>query len=390
MNLEDYLAPVNQSLLLGSDYPEQQRVGHSLRIHKELDGVPDLEGVQIALLGVMEDRSSQNPGCAQTPNEVRKYLYTLYWGSWEQQIADLGNIYAGEKVQDTQESLAEVCFQLLKAGIIPLVIGGSQDLTYGTYRAYDRLEQTVNLVAVDPQFDLGKQEDSLHHHSYLSHIILQQPYILFNYSNLGYQTYFVNQEEIDLMDRMYFEVKRLGEVHYHIEEVEPSLRDADLVSFDLGAVRQSDAPGNTFHSPNGFSGEEACAIARYAGISDKVTTMGIYECNPHVDKEGRTPHLVAQMVWYFWEGMAQRKNDYPFASKMDYQRFTVLIQDGEYELIFYKSPWSGRWWIEVSLQDKNGLSRDRHKLVPCSYRDYEEACQNHLPERWWQAMKKGL
>lgn len=390
MNLEDYLAPVNQSLLLGSDYPEEQRVGNQLLIHQELEGIPDLEEVKIALLGVMEDRSSQNPGAGQTPNEVRKYLYTLYWGGWDQVIADLGNIYAGEKVQDTQLALEEVCYQLLKVGILPLVIGGTQDLTYGTYRAYDRLEQTVNLVAVDPQFDLGKQGSSLHHHSYLSHIILQKPYILFNYSNLGYQTYFVNQEEVDLMERMYFEVHRLGELHHHIEEVEPFLRDADLVSFDLGALRQSDAPGNTFHSPNGFSGEEACAIARYAGISDKLTTMGIYECNPQVDKEGRTPHLVAQMIWYFWEGYAQRKGDYPFASKADYQRFTVLIQEGEYELVFYKSPWSGRWWIEVPLQDQGKWSSERHKLVPCSYRDYEEACQNLLPERWWQAMKKGL
>ena len=390
MRLEDFLAPVNESLLQDSSLQEPNRVGNKLRLHREVSGLPDLDGVQVAVLGVMDDRGSTNAGCATAPNAIRTFLYALFWNQWELEAADLGNIYAGETHEDTLTALQQVCHHLLKAQIIPVVLGGSQDLTYACYRAYDGLEQTVNLAAVDAQFDLGKQGSPLGNHSYLSHIILRKPYILFNYSNVGYQSYFVDPEERALMEKMYFDINRLGSLRGQIEECEPVLRDADLVSFDIGAVRQSDAPGNTFHSPNGFSGEEACAIARYAGISDKLSCFGLFEGNPQVDPEGRTAHLMAQMIWYFWEGYAHRKGDYPFARKEDYQRFTVLIHEGEHELIFYKSPQSGRWWIEVPLQDQGGISNARHQLIPCSFRDYEEACQNELPERWWQAMKKGV
>jgi formiminoglutamase len=390
MMLEDFLSPVGNSILESIQGSNSQVLGQSISVHREIEGLPDLDGMQIAFIGVMEDRGSDNAGAAQSPDQVRKYLYPLYWGNWAIKACDLGNIYAGEKVNDTFVALREVCSALLKKSIIPVIIGGSQDVCYGNFRAYDQLEQTVNLVSIDAQFDLGKQDEKLNHRSFLSHIVLQKPYILYNFSNIGYQTYFVNQEEIDLMERMFFELYRLGKMRNNISESEPILRDADMVSFDISAVKQSDAPGNTFHSPNGFSGEEACAIARYSGISDKVSSFGIYECNALADKEGRTAHLVAQMIWYFLEGFSQRKGDYPFASKKEYQKFIVLINDGQYELVFYKSPLSGRWWIEVPVKDNPGLSSERHTLIPCSYSDYLEAMKNEIPERWWKAMKKAV
>lgn len=390
MMLEDFLSPVGGSIIESCAQGNEQVFGKRIGIHQEIEGIPELNQYRLALIGVMEDRGSDNAGAAQSPDQIRKYLYNLYWGNWDAQVCDLGNIYAGEKLSDTLAAVREVCYHLIKQNILPIIIGGSQDLTYGNFRAYDRLEQTVNLVSIDCQFDLGRQDEKLSHRSFLSHIILQKPYILYNFSNIGYQTYFVNQEEMDLMERMFFEIHRLGNLRQNIAEAEPILRDADIVSFDLSALRQSEAPGNTFHSPNGFTGEEACAIARYSGISDKVSSFGIYECNALADKDGRTAHLVAQMIWYFLEGYNLRKGDYPFARKEDYQRYTVLINEGEYELIFYKSPLSGRWWIEVPVRENTGFSSERHKLIPCSYGDYEEAMRNEIPDRWWRAMKKAL
>jgi arginase family enzyme len=391
MILTDFLSPVRQSLLDGLEGENKQKLGLKIGVHQEFEGLPDLDEVKVALIGVKEDRNSQNQGAAESPDMAREYLYHLYWGSWQATVADLGNIYAGETVKDTMVAVAEVIYQLLKKGIVTVIIGGTQDITYGNYRAYDRLEQTVNLAAIDAQFDLGKQTDALNNRSFLSHVVLKKPYILFNYSNLGYQTYFVNQEEIDLMSRMFFDVHRLGKLRANLSETEPILRDADIVSFDLSALRQSEAPGNQFHSPNGFTSEEACAIARYTGLSDKVTSFGIYECNPSFDEDGRTAHLIAQMIWYFLEGFNLRKGDYPHTSKKQYEKYTVLINEAEHELIFYKSPFSGRWWIEVPVRDETQNPRNnRHKLIPCSYQDYQEALQNEIPERWWSAMKKSI
>ncbi len=389
--LQDFLSPVRDSLISDYENHHSQAFVHNILKHTELDGLPDLEGVKLALIGVMEDRgSTNNEGCDQAPDTVRDYLYPLFVGKWPHNTVDLGNIYSGESLKDTYIALKEVVFELLKKDIVPIIIGGGQDLTYANYRAYDGMEQTVNLVSIDPKFNLGDQNETLNSNNFLSSVVLQKPYILFNYSNIGYQTYFVNQDEIDLMERMYFDIHRLGLFRDNIRESEPILRDADIVSFDLSAVRQSDAPGNLNHSPNGFSGEEACALSRYAGISDKVTSFGIYELNPEYDNEGRTAHLVAQMIWYFIEGFNNRKGDYPFGTKDDYDRFTVLINDGEHELVFYRSNVSERWWVEVPIKEENNLSSKRHKLVPCSHNDYLKACENDVPVRWWQALNKAL
>jgi hypothetical protein len=102
-------------------------------------------------------------------------------------------------------------------GVIPFIIGGTQDLTYPLYRAYDKQEQMVNLVSIDSRFDFGKQEDGIKANSYLSKIILDEPNNLFNYTNIGYQTYYNSQEEIDLIEKLFFDAYRLGEISNNIE-----------------------------------------------------------------------------------------------------------------------------------------------------------------------------
>lgn len=391
MILEDYLSPIRDSILEDHQELHPQAFVHHIIKHTEMEGIPDLENVKLAIIGVMEDRGAyNNEGCDQSPDTVRDYLYPLFIGKWNSSIVDLGNIYAGESLTDSHVAVKDVCLFLLKKNILPILIGGSQDITYSNYRAYDGLEQTVNLVSIDPKFNLGNQNQNLNSDNFLSHVILQKPYILFNFSNIGYQTYFVNQDEVDLMEKMFFDVHRLGLFRDDIKEAEPILRDADIVSFDLSAIRQSDAPGNLNHSPNGFTGEEACALSRYAGISDKVSSFGIYELNPEYDNQGRTAHLVAQMIWYFIEGYNNRKGDYPFGTKDEYDRFIVLINEGEHELVFYRSNLSDRWWVEVPIKEDNNLNSKRHKLVPCSQSDYAKACENDIPVRWWQALNKTL
>ena len=99
------------------------------------------------------------------------------------------------------------------------------------------------------------------------------------------------------MDKLYFDVHRLGAFSGKINLVEPVIRNANMVSFDLSAIRSSDACGNANASPNGFYGDEACQICRYAGMNDKLSSIGFYEYNPSLDAHEQTAMLLAQMVW---------------------------------------------------------------------------------------------
>ena len=367
----------------------KRRIGDLLRINTKENGIPDLSNIDMAIIGVKESRLSLNNfGSSTAPDEVRRYLYSLYAVNQKMNVADLGNIKAGHDIEDTYFAVKTVASTLLKENIIPIIIGGSQDLTYANYLAYENMGQIINITSIDSAFDLGNAEESFNSKSYLSKIVLHQPNFLFNYTNIGYQTYFVDKEAVDLMKNLFFDVYRLGQMRNNMEEVEPLVRNADLLSFDIGAIRQSEAPGNSNASPNGFNGEEACRIARYAGLSDKLTSFGIYEINPEKDANGQTAHLAAQILWYFMEGFYQRKGDFPHKQKNEYYKYIVNAEDHEHEIVFYKSMKSGRWWMQVPLNDSVQGKYERHFMVPCSIQDYETANNNDIPDRWWQVYQK--
>lgn len=384
MNFE-YLKPVDEDLLAHAKMQANQTFGQSIEIHTIQNGFPSLEDKKMAIIGVNEGRAAEgNYGTGSGISTIRKELYKLYPGNWPTNVVDLGDIEQGDTIEDTYFALKELLSDLIKINIIPIIIGGGQDLTYANYRAYDVLEQTVNIVAVDSKFDLGSIEDELTSQSYLSKVVMNKPSNLFNFCNIGYQTYFNSQEEIDLLDSLFFETHRLGEVSNSLQIVEPVLRDADIVSIDLSAIRNSDAPGNKNASPNGFTGAEICAIARYAGISDKVSSFGIYEYNERLDSKSQTAQLISQMIWYFIEGVNYRANDYPFGLKDRYQKYIVPIEN---ELLnFHKSNKSGRWWMEIELNENNKFKR--HTLIPCTYQDYVCATNQEIPERWIKTLKK--
>lgn len=344
---------------------------------------------KLVLVGILEDRgNSNNRGSSEAPEKVRSYLYELKVGGYETEIVDLGNIQPGFEKQDSYFAVSQVIQYLLRKNATVITIGGSQDLTYPIYSAYEKLEQTVNLASIDPRFDVGELDGDIDSSNFLGRIVAHQPNYLFNYSNLGYQSYFTDLKTIELMQKLYFDAYRLGELKDNMEIAEPAVRNADIVSFDISAIRSADAIGHGQATPNGFNGEDACRISRYAGISDKLSVFGLFEVNPLWDNREQTVFLAAEMLWYFMNGFFNRINDYPIVDKSIYTRYSVPIKDDRYEIVFYKSNKSERWWMEVPYPSKPNSKYDRHYMVPCSYRDYQVACNDEIPDRWWQTYQK--
>jgi len=387
MDISIYFQPIDLSWFSFNE--KRPRLGDVVTHHSTEGGFPDLAGCELAIIGVPEDRGAvDNTGCEKGCDAIRKYLYQLFPGDYKASIADLGNIAKGDTINDTYYALSAAVSTLLDNKIIPVILGGSQDLTFANYRAYESNGQIINIAAIDSKFDLGNTQQDLNAQSYLSKIILHQPNYLFNYTNIGYQSYFVDQEAIQLMENLYFDVFRLGDVRRDLKAVEPLMRNADMLTFDVSSVRQPDAPGNMNTSPNGFYGEEACQLAWYAGLSEKLTSAGFYEYNPLMDFNGQTAHLIAQMVWYFIEGVYHRRNEFPNESDENFYKYRVQLDDFTDDLLFFKSKNSDRWWMQVMNTENIQLKYERHYIVPCTFDDYKKATSDELPDRWWQAYKK--
>ena len=392
MSLSDFFTPIDAEKIIHKKGYFTSQLGNKIE-HFSVD-FPDLEEkIDIAIIGVQEDRNAvNNAGCALAPDYVREKLYQLHEGNYTSKIVDLGNIRRGDTVTDTYIALKTVANELIKKNIIPVIIGGGQDLTFAQYLAYETLEQKVDLVIIDSKFDLDDDDKSPEgiqttSESYLNKIFLHQPNYLFNYSNLGFQTYFTSQESLRVMDKLYFDVHRLGELAGNVAVAEPIIRNAGMISFDIGAIRSADAAGNANAGPNGFTGSEACQLARYAGINDKLSSIGFYEFNPAYDSNGQTALLVAQMIWYFVDGVYNRKRDFPLNPKSQYLIYKTSLKHDEHELVFVKSKKSDRWWMQV-LYPASGSKNERFHLVPCQYDDYKTAVSGEMPDLWWRTFQK--
>lgn len=381
----DFLTPVADKVIAHCELLPSQALGKKIYKHTKKDGLPVLAMASIAIIGVNESRNAfEKKSEALDLSGVRLELYKLMVGNWNSTIIDLGDVEPGENVSDTYFVVKEVIASLIEENIVPIVIGPTQDLTYPCYRAFDGLRNMINLVNVDSRFDFGDHEELISSHSYMSKIITDKPNNLFNFSNIGYQSYFNSQEEIDLMERLFFDAYRLGEVTSDITLVEPILRNAHIVSLDARAVRASEMGMLNNFSPNGFTGREICAIARYAGISENLSVFGVFES----ENSNQSFQLLAQIIWYFIEGYNFRVQELPYLNKEAFTKY-IVPSDLE-ELVFYKSNLTERWWVEVPSILNSYNKNEMPALLPCTKADYVEATNQNIPERWFKAFKKGL
>jgi len=386
------LLPFFESVDVNLYFPEGKSINPQLLVSRiwfaSKENEPDLSNIDVAILGVPEARySTNNEDSKSAPNEIRKEFYKLFYWKNDISIIDLGNLILGKTVEDTYVLLSDIIAYLLEQKIVPIILGGSNDLAFANYQAYKKLEKIVNIVSVDSKFDLGNEKEPIFSDAYLNKIVLQQPNFLLNYSNIGYQTYLNSREDIELMKQLFFEIYRVGVLRKDMEEIEPIVRNAEMLAIDISAIRQSDAPGNANASVNGFYGEEVCHIALFAGLSDKLSSFGIYEFNPLLDYSSQTSQLIAQILWYFIEGFTNRQNDILFKNQEQYIRHVVPVTSTLNELVFYQSKKTGRWWIEIPFFHIK-TQQDKKYFLPCSQNDFETACKNIVPERWWRTYHK--
>lgn len=370
--------------LYQADYPNNS-VGQSTKMYG--DKFPDVSGLHIAIIGVPEERGTDNnQGAASGPDEIRKKLFHLRKGNAPYRMADLGNLKPGVDLDETYTRLSEVCRMLLELNVLPLILGATHDLDIGQYRGYEDLEKLINLLAVDAFLDLEDDHQAPANQKHLHKILLHEPNFLVGYTHLAHQLYLVDPQSVAVLEKLSFESHRLGQLRTDLAEMEPVLRHADMLSFDVTSVKSADAPGNANAQPFGLTGEEACQLCWYAGQNEKLSSAGFYEYNPrHDDGQKKTAAVVATMVWYFIEGFYHRKNESNFRSN-DFLKYTVSMPVEPEVITFYKSKLTEKWWMEVAVPQTQLYLRNR--VVPCSYSDYQTATLGELPERYLQTLAK--
>jgi arginase family enzyme len=377
----DFLIPISDEIdnFIKTIHP--QSIGKSVLCHTK-KYFPNLEGVEIVILGVLENRGFNDEVVDNT--HIRKNFYSLFPGNWNKKIVDLGDLPQGASVDDSYFALTRIVKELITLKIFPIIIGGSQDNTYAIYRAFDDFNKMVTITSIDHQLNLAQHEELRKSETYLSRIILEEPNNLFNFNNIGFQMYFNSQEEIDLMEKLYFDRIRLGDINQNIKVVEPVLRESEIVSFDLNSIKSIASGRVDPFQPNGFDSIEACAIARYTGISEKNLCFSLF----HHNNNNNYSLLIAEMIWYYIEGMHYKVIENPYNNSNKFTKYIVPFEDENY--IFFKSISTEKWWIEINLDFNHNNKNKKPTLFSCSEDDFHKIQQGEIPDKLWKTQRKTM
>jgi formiminoglutamase len=372
LNLVDFLEPVHMALLSNDEGYRDGQVGRITAIYEEQ--FPDLDAAQLVLVGCGEQRGSGLRGQSSAADEIRKAFYQLYYWHNDVAIADIGNVRAGSNLADSYAALKLVIRELMSIGKRVVVLGGSHDLTLAQYYAFADEKKTIEAVGIDAVVDIlidsPRRSDN-----FLMELLTAEPNYMAHYNHLGFQSYFVHPRMLETMDKLRFDCYRVGTVKERIEEMEPVIRNCHLLSFDISAFANAFAPASTL-SPNGLNGEEACTLMQYAGMSPELQSIGIYGYQPEKDRDGLTAKQISHLLWYLVDGCSRGNREVALTDRDSFNEFHTIF--AEVDTVFLQSKKTGRWWMQ--LPDE--------KFLACSYRDYEQASRNEIPERWLRAQER--
>jgi hypothetical protein len=331
---------------------------------------PRARKIAVAIIGI-------DAGIAE---KTRKHLYTTSWAFGKLAVRDLGDLR-----KTTPDFIIPLLRELHAAHITPILIGGEAGAFTGQYLAFAELNRQVSLLSINRDIALTPVGNGT---AVLDNAVHAKGRKRYHLSHLGGQQHLINPAVFDLFNAQAYEAVSLGPARADLAGLEPLLRDADLVGFNINAINHNEAPARAGFHPSGFTLQEASQLAYYAGNSDKLSSFGLYGLDPAAgtttDVE-LTAAAYAQLIWYFLHGFSQRRGDFP-VSATGMTEYLVTIDHFD-KLTFWRSPHSNRWWVQVPAGRHKG--EERHRLVPCSYQDYLEASTRQtLPERLVAAFRR--
>lgn len=363
----DFLEPINLAYLSNDEGYRDTQIGKHILVHDE--EFPDISQAEMIIVGCGEMRGNGiEYDNASSPDEIRKEFYKLFHWHNNVHVADVGNVKKGASLQDTYAALQTIVSELIEQGKKVIILGGSHDITLAQYNAYVNAEKLVEAVCIDAAIDLN-MDSVLIADNFLMDMLTSEPNYVKHYTHIGFQSYLVHPHMLETIDKLRFDCFRVGNVRDNIDEMEPAIRNANLFSFDISAIQYANAPANRL-TPNGFTGEDACKLMQFAGLSKTVNTVGIYGYYAELDVENLTAKQISQMLWYYMDGVYKSKMEADINDRDQFNEYSLVLS--EIDTVFLQSKRTGRWWMKTH----DG------KYIPCSKKDYITASNNDIPERW--------
>jgi formiminoglutamase len=255
------------------------------------------------------------PGSSQAPELIRAKLFNLtphpnYYQAHTNLLEKTyhqGVIPCLGNVDENQENLSKTIAKLLKKSRIPVIIGGSHETSYGHFLGYVSAKKKVSVFNIDAHTNVRPLKNEKAHSGSTFRQALEHPssichsYHVFglNPSAVSFKHYnYVNQSGTAFFDSKTTKAKVLDK----LDKVDNDV----MVTMDMGAVNQADAPGVSAPNASGIRSDLWLELAFLFGNHSKVTSFDLCEVNPVYDIDNQTVRLASLTIWHFLLGVALR------------------------------------------------------------------------------------
>ncbi|HEU4951502.1 MAG TPA: formimidoylglutamase [Holophagaceae bacterium] len=276
----------------------------------------DLQPGDVLLLGLCNDvgvvANGGRPGAAEGPAAFRAAFGALPVRVLQgRRLVDAGDIPASAPYEAFLEGAEAAVATAVRAGALPLVVGGGHDSAYGIYRGVAATGPAA-VLAVDAHLDVRPTQGPNSGNPFFRMLEagLRGP----DLAQVGLVRC-VNAADQETWLRL-----KGASLHFLEPGREAQALDAAkgaLEAFtargrrihatvDLDAIRAADAPGVSALNPWGLDARTVLAIARACGACPALRAFDLMELAPALDRDGQTAKLAAFLAAAFLEGLASR------------------------------------------------------------------------------------
>lgn len=277
------------------------------------------QGCHVAILGLPDDLGVRlnggRPGAAKGPDAFRSVLSRYgvanpHGWTWPT-IFDAGDVLPApgtdaKAMAATHTRVSEAAATLVRAGLIPVAIGGGHDLTFafirgvlqGLGRSTDNAKASV--LYFDAHLDVRDTPGSG-----MPFRALSQSCGVRKLHIHGYNPFVNASEHVEWFNAHggVFDSLTMGYDDQNPDEYPPG----DLcVSFDMDCLDSSIAPGVSAPNPMGLPLLEVAAHVQRLGSLKRVKCFDLMELNPEFDDGGRTARIAAHLFLEFLRGVSDR------------------------------------------------------------------------------------
>lgn len=271
-----------------------ERIHQVIKEYKQEENVPVIAGFS-SDEGIRRNKGTA--GAAQGPFKVREKMASY---AYTKPLYDIGTVIGTEDLEQSQEDLGNVIYDIYKNNSFPVIIGGGHETFYGHYLgARKAFKGKLAIVNLDAHFDLRNERPSSGTMFY--QILSSDEQV--DYYCLGLQPQGNTQTLYDTADEFNVKYYSIDEVRQTdaVNEVIDALSDYDAVVLTLcmDSLQQAAAPGVSAPSPNGYTAKEIHDLIAKFAVLNNLKSFDVSEVSPPLDIEDRTSAMAASIIYKF-------------------------------------------------------------------------------------------